>query len=187
MSMAPNNPFQDPQDEQGGAQSAPPKKSYKGCLIGCGIAGVICVMVCCGGGVALVQIGTSAMAGELQRQLAGDPVIVEHIGEIESFQFSWGGTIEESQKAAEQGGGESKVVFEIEGSKGSGRFIIESNSGGGPGEAILQMPDGTRHEIDLGSGTEMGADEMEDLEMELNELIDSGDLEVPAPAEAENN
>jgi len=98
-----------------------------------------------------------------------------------------GGTIEESRKAAEQGGGgESKVVFEIKGSKGSGKFIIESNNGG-QGSAVLLMPDGTRHPVDIAGGGDMDIEEMEDLEIELNEFIDTGDAESPEPVEVENN
>ena len=121
------------------------------------------------------------MAQEIQRQVEDNPVIVEQIGDVESFQFSWGGTIEESQKAAQEGTGESRLAFDIEGSKGSGRFIIESGNAR-QGNGVLVMDDGTRVEIDL-SG--VGDFDDEDFDLELNEFVDEGDAEAPEPVEAE--
>ena len=61
MSMSPNNPFEDPQNDQANAwdpNAQPVKsKSGKGCLIGCGIAAVLGLALCCGGPILLVQFG----------------------------------------------------------------------------------------------------------------------------------
>ena len=64
MSMTPNNPFEDPQNDQGYVQSPPPKKGGKGCLIGCAVAGLLGVLFCCGGGGYLAHYGVSMLAGE---------------------------------------------------------------------------------------------------------------------------
>jgi hypothetical protein len=179
MSMAPNNPFQDPENTQAYAP-APSGSRYKGCLIGCAIAGTVSLLVCCGGGYFLTQTAFKTIAAETQRQLADDPVILEHIGEIESIEISMSGIIEEAQKAGEQGG-EGKLVFEIEGSKGSGQLILDPNQAPGS-ESTLVMPDGSRHTI-----TSFGQSEAaEDAEFEINDFVDEGEAESAEGASNEN-
>jgi hypothetical protein len=180
MSMSPNNPFEDPQNAQSFAQSPARPKGGKGCLIGCSIAGVLGVMVCCGGGVMLIFVGVSFLADEYQRQLAGNPVIIEHIGDIESMEASWSATIEEAQKAGDQGTG-APVAFEVEGSKGSGTLLVEQDQSGGGSmikSATLILPDGTRIPIDV-SVTPSALEELDDL----GELVDPGEIETPESTE----
>lgn len=180
MSMAPNNPFGDPQNDQGYAQSPTPKKRGKGCLIGCTIAGVLCLMVCCGGGLMVSRFVSTTIAAEYQRQLTGNPVIVERIGEIESVQINWSATIEEAQKAGQEG--ESRLVFDIKGDKSSGKVVVDPNQSGGSGvelgSAVLVMPDGSRHPI--GSAGPTGLEEMglDELGVNVDDLIDAGDLDT---------
>ena len=173
MSMSPNNPFEDPQNDQGYLQdqgTTPTKKSGKGCLIGCGIAGILGLVLCCGGGVFLVQFGVGALGDQLQTQISGDPAIVEHIGSIESLEVDWGATIEEAQKSSDQ---ESGLIFEIKGDKGSGQMLIKEDKGGDAGLATLIQADGTRIPIDL----EGGGSDIEDLESDLEDMFDSGDID----------
>jgi hypothetical protein len=124
----------------------------------------------------MVQFGVSMLASEYQRQLTGNPVIVEHIGEIESVEPSWSATFREAQNAGQQGQ-ETSFAFEIKGSKGSGTLLAEQdNRGGGTGlsTAILVMPDGTRHPINMADGPSA----VEDLDVDFNDLIDTGDIDT---------
>lgn len=176
MSMSPNNPFEDPQNDQGylqdqGSAQTPKSKNAKGCLIGCGIAGILGLVLCCGGGVFLAQFGVSALADQIEGQIASDPAIVEHIGDIESFEVNWSATIEEAQKTGDQ---DSGLIFEIKGSEGSGQFLVKQDKGGeGIDAATLILSDGTRIPINLGSG----ARELEEMDIELNDFIDTGDVD----------
>lgn len=183
MSMSPNNPFEDDQNDQGDAQSSAPAKSRKGCLIGCSIAGILALLVCCGGVVLLMRGGgqmladfmNTALSSEYQRQLAGNPVIVEHIGEIVSLDFDLSTTFEEAQKSAERGE-ETHWVFKIEGSKGSGTLIVQQDTSGGGTDiksATLVMPDGTRHSIDVSA-----TPAVEELEFDLSDMIDAGEIDT---------
>jgi hypothetical protein len=182
MSMSPNNPFEDRRDDQGDVQGPPRRKSGgKGCLIGCSIAGVLGLLVCCGGGAMMIPFGISILTSDYQQQLAGNPVIVEHIGEIESLEMSWSATFEEAQKSDGQGSA-APIAFEVKGSKGSGTLLIQQDQSGGGGgikSATLVLPDGTRHPIDVSQSPSA----VDDLDFdELSDLIDSGDLAVPEPA-----
>lgn len=178
MSMSPNNPFEDPQKDQGYAwdQNVPPKpKRGKGCLIGCGIAAILGLVVCCGGPVLLVNTGVGALGEQLQRQVANNPAIVEHIGDIQSFEVSWSATIEEAQRTGEQDAG---LVFEIKGSEGSGRLLIKGDQGGGGlDSATLILPDDTRIPIDVGE-LGGGGPEVQELEMDFEDFIDAGDIDT---------
>jgi hypothetical protein len=180
MSMSPNDPFEDQQNDPAFGQVPPPKKGGKGCLIGCVVAFVLGLMVCCGGGGVMIYVGLSILSDEYSRQLAGNPVIVEHIGEIESIEASWSATIEEAQKAGDQGTG-APVAFEVEGSKGSGTLLVEQDQSGGGSmikSATLILPDGTRIPIDV-SVTPSALEELEDL----GELVDPGEIETPESTE----
>jgi hypothetical protein len=185
MSMTPNNPFDDPQRNQMAAQGPPAAKSRKGCLLGCGIAAALSLLLCCGGGLVLTQFTFSMIASEYQRELAGNPVIVEHIGEIQSLDVSWGGIFEEAQKAGEQGG-QGSLVFDVEGSKGSGRIVVEpdqgqAGGGGDLGAGTLIMPDGNRYPLDPSAGPAG----IEELELQMNDLFDPGQRETTSePAES---
>lgn len=126
-------------------------------------------------GLFFAQFGLSMYAGEVQRQLQGNPVIVEHIGEIESTSHSWTGTMEAAQQNQ---GSESQLAFEVTGSKASGTvYVVQDRSGDGTGikSAILKLPNGTELPIDVGGGDA----EFNELEIELNDLIETGEIEVP--------
>lgn len=150
--MTPNNPFESNPNARGASYGeAPPKKSKaKFWLLGCGITGVLGFVVCCGGGVAVTQFGLTMLAGEFKKQLDGNPVIVEHIGDIESLEMSWSDTFAGAQNAD---GGAEELAFQIKGTKGSGVVMIQQDqSGDGTGmeSATLVMEDGSRFPIDLG-------------------------------------
>jgi hypothetical protein len=172
MSMSPNNPFEDPQNDQGYAHDqTPKKKSGKGCLIGCGIAGVLGLVLCCGGGAFFVQFVLGALGEELARQVGGNPAVVEHIGEIESMNVSLSATIEEAQKSGEQNAG---LIYEIKGSKGSGKLLVKDQGGEGLESVTLILSDGTRIPIELGAG----GPEIEEMDFELEDMIDTGDIDT---------
>lgn len=175
MSMSPNNPFDAGQPQAGFDQPAPAKKSSaKFWLIGCGVTGILGVLVCCGGSLLMTQFGLSVLAGEFQKQLDGNPVIVEHVGEIESLDMSWGETMKGAQNAE---GGAEELAFTIKGTKGSGVVLIQQDkSGDGTGmeSATLVMDDGTRHPIDLGFGNDSN-------EVDLDSMFDDGDVPVEVP------
>ncbi len=188
MATAPNDPFQNPNASTGygtqdyDQQIQPKKKSNKGCLIGCGVAGVLGLLVCCGGGGMLFWFAMSAYGEIVKAELQGNPVIVEHIGDIESVDFSFNGSFE----AAEAGNaaGETQIAFDLHGSKGSGRVVIVQGQGGQDGSpiqsAILILPDGTSVPININAGP----NELEELDMNFDDLIESGDIQLNPNAES---
>lgn len=176
MSMSPNNPFENPQNDPAGGQGvAPAKKSKKGCLIAFLVTGVLGVVVCCGGVVMLMNLGLGVLASEYERQLAGNPVMEEQIGEIESFEHSMSGTFTAAQQA-EEAGDQTPLAFEVKGSKGEGQVLIlqdQSGDGTGIASATLVMPDGSRFPLDVDDD---GGDDLE-FDLEMGDLIDTGDAE----------
>ncbi len=180
MSMTPNNPFEDPRYDASGVQAPAKKKGGKGCLIGCGIGSVLVLLVCCGGGGMFMQFVMSTIASEYERQLASNPVVVEHLGEVESFDFDMTATFQEAQKSGDQGG-DPDIAFKVKGSKGDGTILVKQDNSGDGGaaikSAILVLPDGSRHEID--APADSGA--ADDLNIEFNELIDSGEVDAGSP------
>ena len=116
----------------------------------------------------MAKFGVSALGDQIALQIADNPAIVEHIGDIESLEVNWSATIEESQKTGDQNSG---LIFEIKGSEGSGQLRIKQDKGGqGIDAATLILPDGTRIPINLGSG----APELDEMDIELNDFIDPG-------------
>ncbi len=179
MSMAPNNPFE-PQP-QPNAPIDQPKKKGSGWLwvfAIIGILGVIGAMVCCGGIYFAFQKGTGFLGEELQAKLDGNPVIEEHIGDVQSVSFSFQDTIKEAEKKEPDG---DRMVFTIEGSKGSGKIIAKQDPERGLGDLELEMSDGSRHEITLDTPlfTPEGMEgfDIDDIEIDTGEGIQDMELE----------
>lgn len=131
----------------------------------------------------MVYFGFSLLSDEYQRQLAGNPTIEKHIGEIESLDFSWAATIDEAQQQGDQQE-RPRLGFAIEGTKGSGRMIVEQGQSGGGNmirSAILVLSDGSRVPIDL-SATSDDDEEAADLEP----AHEPGDTTVDQPQPATN-
>ena len=85
---------------------------------------------CCG----LMGVGAYSafhLTGEMAKQQFGaDPVIQQHVGEIQSISLNLSATEEERQKGVAQGA--NVVVFDVSGPKGSGQIIAEQLPGGPP-------------------------------------------------------
>ena len=177
MATAPNDPFQNSNaDPSYGSQNydqQTPKKSNKGCLIGCSIAGVVGLLLCCGVVGVGAMYGMSAFGEIVKAELDGNPVIVEHIGEIESVDFSFGGT---AGAAEDNPGAGNALVFDIKGDKGSGQVVIvQDKTGQSPIEsAKLVLPDGSELPLDLGSGPS----DVEAMDFDLDEMIESGEVQT---------
>ncbi len=74
----------------------------------------ILLFLCCGGCALVFQAGVGEMGDQAKLAVEDHPLMVEHIGEIDDFDFSWGETI------GRAGGGQTRLAFEVSGSKGSG-------------------------------------------------------------------
>ena len=184
MSMPQDNPFKR-NDDPVYADGPPQKSSKKGCLIGCGIAGLIGLLVCCGGvayfgikGPAFIADAVNAaMAEQLQGQLASDPSVQEQIGEIQSLQFDFTKTIESAQKASEAGD-EPRLAFRIQGSAGSGMvYIVQDKSapnGVGIKSGTLVMDDGTEYPLNAGAVNDAAGG----LQINMDDIIDDGNAET---------
>lgn len=83
-----------------------------------GVLGGGFVLLCCGGGGAVMWFGSKVFTEQVRTELEKNPVIVEHVGEIQSMRVDW------VKSAAAPGADE--YVFDIEGTKGRGRVTVES-------------------------------------------------------------
>ena len=188
MSMPQDNPFKKT-DDPIYVDAPPQKSSKKGCLIGCGIAGFLGLLVCCGGaayfgikGPALIADAVNtAMAEQLQGKLSGDPSVQQQIGEIQSLEFDFTKMIEAAQKASEAGE-EPPLAFRIQGSAGSGMvYIVQDKSvpnGVGIKSGKLVMDDGTEYPLDAGAVNEAASG---GLQINLDDMIDDGNAETADP------
>ena len=188
MSMAPNNPFDTPNDgNQYPNQQAPPPKGSNTWLWVFGILGAIGIvgmMVCCGGMYFAYQQGTQFVGEELKNQLAGNPTIEENIGEIQTVSMNFSDLVAEVQKHQEEGreGPPPQLLYDIEGTKGKGKILLRQDPATGqPVPSELVMEDGTRHEIDIEGGLFQPDFDPEDIDLgEAAELEEVPEL-APAP------
>lgn len=188
MAMNSNDPFDNPNANQrsnvnqGPGQQTygqddfvqpPPKKGGKGLLIGCGIASLLGMLVCCGGFAMLGYFGLGVVGDVVQAEVENSPTIIEHIGEIDSMSLNLTATGEEAQGV--EPGQAAPMVFDVQGSKGSGMIVAQqSRTSPGINSAVLVLPSGERFPIELASGS---AEELDDIEVELNDLIETGSAE----------
>jgi len=185
MSMNQTDPFQATPTNPEYAEAPPQKSSNRGCLIGCGVAALVGLLICCGGvayfavrGPAfLANVVNEAMGAQIRQQLATEPSIQQRIGEIQSLEFDMTQTVENAQQASEAGE-EPKMVFRIVGSNGSGIVLIEHDPAGPDGAGIksgtLVMDDGTEYPLDIEA---IKAAAPSDLPIDLDATIDDGQLE----------
>jgi hypothetical protein len=121
-----------------GTPPPPPKKSMLWLWILLGVGGVL-VLICCGcmglayfGGGKAMNATMDIVGKEIRPSLDADPVIQEHVGEIQSLSGDFSATIQESQNTGRQG----EMVFRIKGSKGEGVVI------GRPNQVDMRLEDG---------------------------------------------
>jgi hypothetical protein len=81
-------------------------------IIGILVGGGLALLICCAAGIFLFGFGFSEISRQVQVEIEDNPVIVEHIGEINSFEHDMSMSLNEP--------GEDTFVFQITGNKGSG-------------------------------------------------------------------
>ena len=186
MSRAPNNPFQPQPQPDTYAQNQQPKQAGNSCLWVFAIVGVLAVvggLVCCGGGYFLFNAATDLVAEAAAQELKKNPVVKEHIGNIESLEIN----LRESAKQNQETEG-VVFVFDIKGDKGSGKIVVVPGENENEFESInLVMDDGTTHEIPVES-FDFGKDR-DDIEPDSETETDPSTTEQPesSPDDATNN
>ncbi len=118
------DPYTSPMTGPQGPYGTPPKKksmTWLWILLGVLGGGAVLACACCGG---TSYWGMTAGALIVAKTLEGNAVIDEHIGTIDSASFDFQATGEAGQKA---GGDQKILVFDVKGSKGSGR--VEGRQG----------------------------------------------------------
>ena len=179
---SPENPFDRPGAAPHQYGERPPQRGasrvWLWVLGTIGILVVLAALVCCGGGYFAWQFGSEALAKAMIEELQGNPVIEEHIGEIERAEMNLQATAEEQENVP------NSLTFDIEGPKGEGRLVVRQDPGAekpSVSSAVLVLPDGTRHQV-LGEPKEPPAEAPETAEPPQAETPEP---ETPEPAEAE--
>ena len=116
----------------GNTMQPAPRKSNTWLWILLGVGGVILVGCCGCAGIAWwgMGAGMGMVAQQIRPSLDADPVVQEHIGEIEEFDWNLMATGEASEKKT---GGEDVIVWDVKGSKGAGQISGTVDQGGGGG------------------------------------------------------
>jgi len=166
MSNSPTNPF-DPNTGQAAIPTVKKKTNVWLWVIGIiGGLGLVAAIVCCGGSYWAFNFGMGKVAETVKTDLMGNPVIGEHIGDIEDLSMNLTATGEEQQNGAKP----NTMVLDAKGSKGSGKLIVTPGPGGGFDTIELELPDGTRHQ----------AKPLEEFDLNFDMGgIDLGDAENP--------
>lgn len=85
------------------------------------VIGAVCgtvLLLCGGGGVAIVIFGTRVLADEIQTELSKNALFNQHVGEVQSFSLNWTGTSDEPE--------DDVYVYDVVGSNGSGQVTVKS-------------------------------------------------------------
>jgi hypothetical protein len=77
-------------------------------------------LFCCGGGLWIANLGLNVLEADLEAQLRDHPTVLEHLGEIESFEMDWvkSGSIDDGDT----------FVYHVVGSKDEAELTITSVS-----------------------------------------------------------
>jgi hypothetical protein len=123
------------------AYQQPPKRSNAWMWILLGVGGTTLV-VCCGC-VGLFALGLSQVGNQIEAQLNADPTAQQHLGTVQSSSIDWAAIGPETERA-----GESVMVWQVKGDKGTGKVRARQSPGGTFQDATLILPSG--EEVDLG-------------------------------------
>jgi len=129
------NPYANPP----GVGAPPPRKSNAWIWI-LGIVGVLGLgmVICCGGGVYFAySAGVSMMEKMVKDEVADDPQVQKHIGEIKSMPLNLIKSTEETDKRGT--GDDNVLVFEVKGTEGNGEFIVHQPKRPKPGEVFKKI------------------------------------------------
>ncbi len=135
-SFDPNNPYRPAAHGPGGPQH---RRSSAGIIIAivAGI-GLVGVLVCCGLCGGLGYFGMNVFSEQVANELRDNPILREHIGEIQSFTLNFTATAAHDS--------EDVFVFDVQGSKGQGVVTAESQTIPDDSEAVisatLRLPTG---------------------------------------------
>lgn len=117
----------------GNTMQPAPKKSNTWLWILLGVGGVL-LIGCCGCMGAMAMFGKTAMdagmgmvAQQIRPGLDNDPVVQEHLGEIEEMNWNLMATGEANQN----NGGQDVLVWDVKGTKGEGQIIGALDQTGG--------------------------------------------------------
>lgn len=138
MSTQPPNQF--PPNQPSYADQPPRKSTTLWWILG--VVGVVLIgggLLCCGGGYFAFQTTMDLAGQQVQAQVANDPVVVEHIGQVQSISMDPMAMGERNEPGV--------VVFRIEGSKGSGLLVGRQGAGGKMTDMVLEMPDGEAYPL----------------------------------------
>lgn len=109
-----------------------------------GGAGVM-LLLCCGGGLWLANFGLDVITVEIEQQLRDHPDIVEHIGNVESFEMDFVKSTAHPH--------DDFWVYEVVGSKGRGELTVHHVTNDNDEEEIisasLRMSDGTTIKLEM--------------------------------------
>ncbi|WP_146119204.1 hypothetical protein [Blastopirellula marina] len=65
------------------------------------------------------------MTSQLKAQFGDDPIVTQHIGEIQSAWVN----VDDSQAIQQQEGRETYIVYDVQGSEADGQLIIQQGTG----------------------------------------------------------
>ena len=120
-----------------------PRKSRKRLAWVLAGTGALLAVLCCGGFGGLAYFGLNLVKTEVRNQVRDHPVVVEHIGEIQTFDIN----LTESGAAADS----DTFVYEVAGTKGRGVLTVKHVTDDDGAEQIvsakLRLPDGQEHDV----------------------------------------
>jgi hypothetical protein len=137
---SPNDPLNPYANLGGSGTTQPPRRSSSPWpwILGIGGGFGVAALLCCGCLGVLGYIGFNQINQSLKLQIQDDPVIQEHIGEIESVSLNLMAAIEE-MKANPPPPGESLQAFDVQGTKGSGVVVGTQLPAPGPRGVLKNM------------------------------------------------
>jgi hypothetical protein len=108
---------------------------------GCLIAAIVIIVLVGGGGYLLWQKSMGMLNDQLIAAIKDDPALAEHIGVIDEVSLNLMATGEHPENQKKEKGGDDKdafLVFDISGSKGSGKVLAKMNTEGKNESQIFQ-------------------------------------------------
>ncbi len=124
----------------GGGMSQPPKRSTSVWTWVLGIGGgfLLAGLLCCGCIGFVFYFGVNQMHEQVKQQIQNDPVIQQHIGQVQSVSTNFQASVKEIQENPPPPG-DNVLTFDVKGTKGEGLLVGTQLTAPAPGKFLRNM------------------------------------------------
>ena len=126
-----------------GHNNSAPRRAKRGCCILAIVATGFMAVLFCVGCVLILVFAMQMVTAETEDQLSENPILIEHIGNVESFELDWARSFSHDE--------DDTFIYDVKGTEGVGRVTVRQITNDDGDEEILdaelRLPNGETFDL----------------------------------------